>query len=382
MRINRQLDISKEIKPGKALLIMGPRRVGKTTILGDFLDSQANQNQPQKFRRYNGTSFEVREMFSYPSMTKLANIVDGYDILAIDEAQMIPNIGQTLKLLTDERPDLAIVVTGSSSFELLGQIGEPLVGRKRTRFLYPISLKEYVEYKQSSFLEAEIKNLLVYGMYPDSIMADNNDERQEWLDELVNSLLLKDVLEYQEVKGADIIFKLLRLLAFQIGTEVSMEEMGKKLGISKTTVLRYVDLLEKAYIIFKLPGFTRELASEVNKMSRYYFYDTGVRNAVINNFAPLGAREDADKLWENFCLVERMKSREYNKINVNQYFWRTWGKQEISLLEEKNGHLEAFNFSLDGQADQEIPALFTKNYPDAKVSVITLTQIALFASVN
>jgi predicted AAA+ superfamily ATPase len=343
MMINRAVNIERQLKPGKTLLIFGPRRVGKTTLLENF----ASQNK-RKIVFYNGDNLSVQNKFSMPDIANLASLVDGYEILAVDEAQNIPNIGQSLKILNDQKRDLSIIATGSSSFTLSGQVGEPLVGRKTTVLLFPLSLEEILRNrtdKPAPIIWEQIQErLLIYGMYPNSVIAENDAERRDFLLELVDSLLLKDILRFQEVKGSDFLLKLLRLLAFQIGSEVSLEELGKNLGISKNTVSRYLDLLEKSYIIFRLSGYSRNLRNEIKKMPKYYFYDIGVRNAIINNFNPVSMRDDIGKLWENFALGERIKFCAYSRIRNNYYFWRIWERQEIDLIEEAGGAFSAFEF--------------------------------------
>jgi predicted AAA+ superfamily ATPase len=304
--INRIVNIAAELQEGKTLLILGPRRVGKTTLVSEFL-----RTSNKKYISFDGGNFDTINIFSKNSLSTMRAAIAGFDVVFIDEAQEIPTIGKSLKLINDHFPNVAVIASGSSSFELNNQVGEPLVGRSNSKFLYPFSIKEILDYytNTSNFVKwNELKdNLLVYGMYPESVLAENNQQRQEYLKELINNLLLKDILKYQEVKGSQFLYNLLILLAYQIGKEVSIEELGKNLGISKNTVNRYLDLLEKAYIIFPLTGFSRNLRSEITKMNKYYFYDVGIRNALINNFNPIDFRIDKGDIWENFVVVERMK---------------------------------------------------------------------------
>lgn len=339
MKIPRYLSIEDEIEPGKTLILFGPRRVGKTTLLDDFIKSNR-----YSVAAYRGDEISTQHAFEVADRALLSPHVGRAKVLVIDEAQAIPNIGSSLKIINDTQPDVAVVVTGSSSFELAGQIGEPLTGRKKTRYLYPIALTELLkdEVSATNTFRQKLPNLLVYGMYPNALTAEDNQGRAEFLRELVDSYLLRDILTYQEVKGSRVLLQLLVMLAYQIGGEVSHSELGSALGIDKNTVARYLDLLEKSYIIFRLGGFSRNLRSEVTKTAKYYFYDLGVRNAVINNFNGLEIRNDTGQLWENFILVERLKVRTYNKIYANQYFWRTWKQSEIDLIEEREGQLFAF----------------------------------------
>ena len=341
MHINRYLDITKELEAGKTLVIFGPRRVGKTTLLDDFIATSKD-----KIAVYRGDEISTQHAFEIADRTLLEPHIGSSTILAIDEAQAIPGIGQSLKIINDTMPNVSVIVTGSSSFELAGQVGEPLTGRKTTRYLFPLSLQELLanESVPTQIFKNKLPSYLVYGMYPNAIIAKDDSRRADFLRELVDSYLLRDILRYQEVKGSRILLQLLVLLAYQIGGEVSHQELGSSLNIDKNTVARYLDLLEKSYIIFRLGGFSRNLRNEVTKTAKYYFYDVGVRNAVINNFNPLEIRDDIGQLWENFILVERLKMRTYNRIYANQYFWRTWKKNEIDLVEERDGKLFGYEF--------------------------------------
>lgn len=347
MKISRYLNISDEIEPGKTLVIFGPRRVGKTTLLQDFLG-----HSQERVVSYRGDEMSTQHAFEIADSTSLAAYIGQAKILAIDEAQEVPNIGQTLKVINDSMPDVAVIVTGSSSFELAGQIGEPLTGRKTTRYLFPIALSELLcdETAKAKTFQQKLPNLLVYGMYPNVITAADDQSCAEFLRELVDSYLLRDILAYQDVKGSRVLLQLLVLLAYQIGGEVSHSELGSALGIDKNTVARYLDLLEKSYIIFRLGGFSRNLRSEVTRTAKYYFYDVGVRNAVINNFNRLELRNDLGQLWENYMIVERLKVRTYNKIYANQYFWRTWKQSEIDLVEEREGQLYCYEMKWKDKA--------------------------------
>ncbi|MDR2462372.1 MAG: ATP-binding protein [Verrucomicrobiales bacterium] len=334
--IKRLLNIETKIRKGKTLLILGPRQVGKTTLVENYL-----HNCGKKIIRFSGDMTGAQAIFSVHDLSHLQPHVAGADILFIDEAQEIPNIGKSLKIINDHLPKIAVIATGSSSFELNNQVGEPLVGRATTEFLYPLSLMEVLsasaDTTQATRWQRLKNTLLVHGLYPDSFLAESAAQKQDYLSELSGQLLLKDILQYQEVKGSRVLMNLLVLLAHQIGGEVSMEELGRNLGINKNTVARYLDLLEKSFIIFRLGGFSRDLRNEITKKAKYFFYDTGIRNAVINNFNPLELRDDAGKLWENFVIAERMKSRAYAGVHASQYFWRTWKQDEIDLVEERVG---------------------------------------------
>ncbi|MDR3125615.1 MAG: ATP-binding protein [Candidatus Nomurabacteria bacterium] len=369
--IGRIVNLEKFVKNGKTLVLYGARRTGKTTLLDKYVLENGDQ---KKVVKYNGDNLSVQNNFSVNDITKLGKLVDGFDVLAIDEAQNIDNIGMSLKILNDERKDLSVIVSGSSSFVLKGQVGEPLVGRKTTVFLYPLTVGEIVNYHTDKpdkiVWESLREQLMIYGFYPDSILADNDQARADFLLELVDSLLLKDILAFQDVKGSDILLKLLRLLAFQIGGEVSMEELGNTLGVSKNTAARYLDLLEQAFIVFRLDGFSRNLRSEINKKSKYYFYDIGVRNAIINNFNNLEMRDDAGQLWENLVIVERKKYLDYNRQHKNLYFWRTYEKSELDLVEEQNGKLTTFEMKWNPKKTSKLPAQWIEEYGKTNFATI------------
>lgn len=375
MYITRYLDITKEMRLGKTLVLFGPRRVGKTTLLNEFV-----KRIDKKVVSYRGDEISTQHAFDTPDSKLLRDAVGIADILVIDEAQAIKNIGQSLKIINDTMPRLSVVVTGSSSFELAGQIGEPLTGRKTTKYLLPISLHELLtnDITPQQTINQELPSWLVYGMYPDVITAKTNQERKDFLREIVDSYLLKDILIYQEVKGSKVLLQLLILLAHQVGSEVSLTELGSSLGIDKNTVSRYLDLFEKAYIIFRLGGFSRNLRSEVTKTAKYYFYDVGIRNAVINNFNSLSVRNDIGNLWENFVIVERLKKRLYTNMYANQYFWRTWQQNEIDLVEEREGKLFGFEIKWKTKTTT-MPQEWQETYgKEAQWKVITPENILPF----
>jgi len=375
MYIPRYLDIAKELKPGKTLVLFGPRRVGKTTLVTEFMQ---RTNKQMVF--YRGDEMSTQHAFEIPDSTVLNESVGKAEVVILDEAQAIPNIGKSLKIINDTMPGVAIVVTGSSSFELAGQVGEPLTGRKTTKYLFPIALCELLrdDSVPKQTLQKKLQTWLVFGMYPDVLTAKTREERTEFLQEIVNSYLLKDILTYQEVKGSRVLLQLLILLAHQIGSEVSLTEIGIKLGIDKNTVSRYLDLMEKAYILFRLGGFSRNLRSEITRTAKYYFYDIGIRNAVINNFNVLSVRDDVGKLWENFVIVERLKKRLYHNVYANQYFWRTWQQNEIDLVEEREGKLFGYEIKWK-QKQTSIPQEWREAYgQEASWEVITQDNLLAF----
>jgi predicted AAA+ superfamily ATPase len=358
-------DIGQYLEPNKVLVVFGPRQVGKTTLIKNFLSTT-------KFRwRYeNGDDIRIQEVLSSKNIDTLREFAQGYDVIAIDEAQRIPDIGMTLKMMVDAIPGIRLIATGSSSFELAGQIGEPLTGRKRTLSLFPIAQLELKTLYNTYDLKEQLEERLVFGSYPNVVASETKDQKREIVEELTQSYLLKDILELERVKSSKILLDLLRLLAFQVGSEVSLNELSGKLGIDAKTVARYLDLFEKAFVLFNVRGYSRNLRNEITQKSKYYFFDTGVRNALISNFNPLFLRDDKGALFENFVFMERLKKREYEKIYANAYFWRTWEQQEIDLIEEREGRLFGYEMKFSDKS-AKIPSQWTTAYPDASFEVIT-----------
>jgi hypothetical protein len=363
--ITRALEpLHPQLVPGKVLVIFGARQVGKTTMLQRMLSSL-----DCRWRLESGDNILVHEALREQAFPKLLAFVEGLDLLAIDEAQRIPDIGKTLKVWTDQAPHLRIIVTGSSSFELAGQIGEPLTGRKRTLILFPVSMLELSKSFSSFELNARMEEFLVYGTYPAVLSASTSAEKRKLLDELVGSYLLKDVLELERIRSSKTLLDLLRLLAYQIGSEVSANELAQKLSIDGKTVAKYLDLLEKGFVLFPLRGYSGNLRKEITRKGKYYFLDLGIRNALIANFNSLDKRNDLGALWENFLIAERMKSRSYRSLYANPYFWRTWDQKEIDLVEERDGILYAFEFKWKAQKGAA-PKDFRDAYPDAQFTLV------------
>ncbi len=315
-------------------------------------------------------------------MPRIKEYVEGYDLLAIDEAQMIPNIGRGLKLIVDNFPYLKVVATGSSSFDLANQIGEPLTGRKTTLTLYPISQLELLNETKNHFdLKQKLDEFLIFGSYPQVVTAKTKDEKIRIIEELVNSYIFKDILALEKVKGSKILLDLLKLLSFQVGNEVSLNELATNLSIDVKTVGRYLDLLEKAFIITRLGGFSRNLRSEVMNTSKYFFIDNGIRNGVISQFNTLDNRNDIGQLWENFIMTERLKRRSYQHIYGQSYFWRTYNQREIDLIEERDGKIFAFECKWSTKNEVLPPLEWIKSYPQAeKFLVITPDNYLEFVS--
>lgn len=359
-------DLDAFLAPGRVLVIYGPRRVGKTTLLNSYL-----KTTKLKYRFESGDNVRVQQLLSSGDFHAILDFVEGFDLLVIDEAQQIPNVGNGLKIIVDQRPDIQVIATGSSSFELSNQIGEPLTGRKQTIALYPIAQLELQGQFNRHDLHEQLGDYLIYGSYPEIFTATTKERKRELLNELVDSYLLKDVLALEHVKGSRYLTNLLKLLAFQVGAEVSHQELARQIGLSVKTVQRYLDLLEKAFVIVRLGGFSRNLRSEVARKSKYFFYDTGLRNAVISQFNTLSDRSDVGALWENFLFIERLKKRAYQKIYASAYFWRTYEGQEIDLIEEGSGEIRAYEFKWSQKERASMPAKWHEGYPQATYEVVS-----------
>ena len=383
--------LDSKIGKGKVLLLIGPRQVGKTTLLKNILTSISSE---KKVQFWNCDESDVRQFLSEANSAKLKSFVGNSDFIVIDEAQRVKDIGLTIKLLHDSFPSVQLAVTGSSSIDLgfntnpkngrvkalskacldrtylSNSINEPLTGRKFEYNLFPFSTNELVNH--TSMLEEMrlLKNRLVYGFYPD--VVNNPGEEKEILTNIVNSYLYKDVFEFQNIRKSSVIEKLVQALALQVGSEVSFNELGNLLGIDTVTVQRYVDLLEKAYVIFHIRSFSRNVRNELKKSIKIYFYDNGVRNSVISNFSPVDLRSDIGALWENFLISERIKNNAYHNKNAKYYFWRTTQKQEIDFIEEVDQNLFAYEFKYNSKkANSKCPLTFSNNYPNVPFDVIT-----------
>ncbi|MBU1017106.1 MAG: ATP-binding protein [Patescibacteria group bacterium] len=366
-------NLEKYLKPNKVLIIFGPRQVGKTTLLESFLN-----NTKLKYRLGSGDNIKLQQIFSSQDFDQILGYAKGYELVVIDEAQKIPNIGIGLKILVDQQPGIKVVVTGSSSFELSGQVGEPLTGRKTSLTLFPVSQMELLAIHNRQELKEKLAEWLVFGSYPEVITSEKK-EKPIILADIAEAYLLKDILELESVKGSKILLDLLRLLAFQVGNEVSLTELSQNLGIDYKTVARYLDLFEKSFILLNIRGYSGNLRSEVTKKSKYYFYDNGVRNAIISNFNDLELRDDVGKLWENFLVVERLKYQHYKNLFSNNYFWRTWEQQEIDWVEEREGKLFGYEFKYS-RTKAKNPKLFLETYKNAALSTINKDNYLDFVS--
>ena len=350
--------IIEKLKPGFAVGLFGARRTGKTVLMNQLV-----QEISGNCLVVSGEDFDVQEILSSQKLSLLKSFTSGYSHLYIDEAQKIPNIGNNLKLIVDNIPEIALFFTGSSSFELYKQIGEPLTGRSIFLNLYGFSQEELNE----DFLGARkmLESKLIYGLYPQVYLEQGLSEKEEILNSIKNGHLLKDVLEFDLQKDTVFVLNLLRLIAFQIGHDISYSEMASRLHVNVRTIQRYLNILEKMYIIFSLSGFSRNMRNEYTKTPRYYFWDNGIRNSLISNLNPIHIRNDSGQLWENYCIAERQKFLSYNRISANRFFWRTYTQKEIDYLEERDGMLYAYEMKYSGRT-AKVPASFVQNYPDSE----------------
>ncbi|TAK46491.1 MAG: ATP-binding protein [Saprospiraceae bacterium] len=349
---------------GKIIIVYGPRQVGKTTLVQKIL-----KTLPLRVLEVNADQFKYHDVLSSRDLARMKELVGNNELLFIDEAQNISNIGINLKILRDNLPELKIIATGSSSFELANKLKEPLTGRTSTFQLYPIALQELAARHTPFELKDRLETYLLYGMYPEVLTMEGSDRKIRHLRELTSAYLYKDVLQLANLKHADKIVKLLKLLAFQVGSLVSLHELGKSLEMSHETVNNYIDLLEKGFVLFRLTGFSRNLRKEVNKMSKIYFYDTGIRNMLIENFNPIGLRHDIGALWENFLLAERIKKMEYQQLYGSRYFWRTYSGAELDYVEERAGQLSGFEFKWKA-GKQRPPASWPDTYHYASYQLV------------
>lgn len=359
-------EFQKQLRAGRVLILMGARRVGKT----EFLKQIKSTLPIGRVLYLNGEDRRTIDAMAERSVEHLRALVGNNDYLIIDEAQHIPDIGMKLKLMVDEIPKLSIIVTGSSMFELNNKLGEPLVGRSHITFMYPLAQIELLAFENPIERASKLEQRLIFGSYPELLKFPGYDEKIDYLEGMINSYLLRDILVYEGIKKADKIIDLLRLIAFQIGKDVSIDELAKSLkGISRNTIESYLDLLTKVFIIYPMRGFRRNMRKEISKSNRWYFYDNGIRNALLRNYHSLNMRGDSGQLWENYMMSERMKVNSYLKRRVNCYFWRTYDQQEIDLIEEHSDGLNAFEFKWDKQ-NVKVPGAWQKTYPESSFEVI------------
>ena len=365
--IDRSVKLDSSLIPGKALIIYGPRRAGKTTLLKSYLDSCGLH-----YRLETGDDVRIRHLLGSGDLKQIVAFAEGFDLVAIDEAQQIPGIGMGLKILVDHLPDLRIIATGSSSFDLAGVVGEPLTGRKRTLTLFPISQMELKQKFNNYDLRQRLEEYLVYGSYPEIVMTEGRKEKIELLEELAGSYLLKDVLALERIRSSRTLVDILKLIAFQVGSEVSLNELATRVKLDVKTVGRYLDILEKGFVIVRVGGFSRNLRNEeVTSKAKYYFLDNGVRNAVIGQYNLLDSRNDVGALWENFVVAERLKKRSYTGIYGTFHFWRTYDGKEIDYVEERDGGLFGFECKWSSKKQDKPPKKWLGSYPGATFELVT-----------
>ena len=349
-------------KRGKAIIVLGPRQSGKTTLMNEIIQQFENR------LFLNCDDPLVRELLENANTEKLNQIIGKHTVVFIDEAQRIKNIGLTLKIITDQINQVQLFVTGSSSFELANEINEPLTGRKWEYMLFPVSWEEFQN--EFGYLKSlqQLEQRIIFGMYPEVITSTGQET--EMLKQISDSYLYKDLLSYKGIRKPEVLMKLLKALAFQCGNEVSYNELSNILQIDKNTVSNYIDLLEKAFIVYRLQPFSRNLRNEISTSRKIYFYDNGIRNALVANFNPLSLRQDTGALWENFLMSERIKFLHYNQVFANQYFWRTVQQQEIDYIEEREGKLFAYEFKWNPKSNTKFPKTFTNNYKMSETRII------------
>jgi predicted AAA+ superfamily ATPase len=349
------------VRPRKVLIIYGPRQVGKTTLIENYLESC-----PYKYRFDSGENIRIQEVLNSLDFDRLKSYAEGYELIVIDEAQHVENIGQALKILVDVLPDIRIIVSGSSSFTLSQAAGEPLTGRKRTLHLYPIAQMELLNIENKFDLQNKLENYLLYGQYPDVLLAESKKEKISLLNEFVDSYLLKDILAIDNIKRSDTLLVLLKLLAFQVGQLVSPGELATQCRMDIKTTARYLDLLEKSFVIVKLGGYSGNLRKEVTSKCKYLFVDNGIRNAIISQFNSLDSRNDVGGLWENFLIMERIKKATYEEYYGERYYWRTYDKKEIDYIESYDDNLNAYEIKWSSKVSiTKIKQQWLDKYPKA-----------------
>ena len=364
--IKRALEdkILNRIRAGKVIVLTGARRTGKTFLIKEII-----KNLPAPYLYLNGEDYTTNLKLQNKGLEEYKNLIGNNKYLIIDEALRIENIGQILKLMIDEIEGLQIMITGSSAFDLFNTIGEPLTGRKYSYLMHPVSQLELLPYENPVITESMMSSRLIYGSYPEVLTLKDNNEKSEYLSDLINSYLLKDILVLDKIKNSSKLVNILRLLAFQVGQEVSVNELAQNVGLNKLTVERYLDLLTKVFVIYRVEGYSRNLRKEISKSPRYYFWDNGIRNMLIANFNDLILRNDVGQLWENYIISERIKLQHYHGWASNNYFWRTYDQQEIDWIEERDGGLFAYEMKYKNQP-VKTPGAWSKNYPHATFTVI------------
>jgi uncharacterized protein len=366
--------ISNNLFKGKVIIIYGARRVGKTVLSKSLLE----ENKEGAY--YNCELLQNKLLLETTNSEKLKDIIGNNKMIVLDEAQSVQNIGLILKVLVDTFPDVQVIATGSSSFDLSNKLSEPLTGRTRQFILYPFSINEAAQLYSRPEISARIESFMRFGFYPD-VISKGEEEAMEELNEITSSYLYKDILQHQNIKKPELVVNLLRAIALQIGSEVSVHELAKLLKQNSHTITRYIEILEKSFVIFRLPAFSRNLRKEISKNQKIYFYDLGIRNSLIQNFNPLSMRSDIGGLWENLCIIERLKLLENNRKFVNRYFWRTYDQKEIDYIEEYEGVLHNYEFKFGSHRKAKMPKEFLSTYPDSVFSTITPDNFGSFLEI-
>jgi predicted AAA+ superfamily ATPase len=364
--------INKRIGSGKAIVVIGPRQVGKTTLIESLLNSK-------EYLLLDGDDPKTRTILTEPNTEQIRTILGKYKYVFIDEAQRIEGIGLTMKIITDRFKDVQLFTSGSSSFDLTNKINEPLTGRKWEYQLFPISWEEFENHHGFLNAEQQLENRLLYGFYPD--VLNNVGDEVSVLRNLVNSYLYKDILSNSDIRKPEVLDKLVQALALQVGSEVNFSELAQIVNVDKNTVGKYIDILEKGYIIFKLGSFSRNVRNEIKTNKKIYFYDNGVRNMVIGNFNPIDLRTDKGALWENFLISERVKQIEYKQSLARVYFWRTKQQQEVDFVEDNGGEISGFEFKWNKKKNTRLPKTFIESY-NAKSQVIDRENFREFVIIN
>lgn len=356
------------LEPNKVVVVLGPRRSGKTTLLRQI---QVSLDQQEKILWLDGELDITKQKLAAKSVTSLKGLVGSHTLVIIDEAQAVPDIGNILKLIVDHLPGIKVIASGSATFDLASQVGEPLVGRKWSVWVYPLQAVELRNHFPALWLEENIENLLIYGSYPQLQHISSMEDKSQYLEELISTSLYRDILELDSVRNSAKIRGLLQMLALQVGQEVSRHELATALEMGTVTVERYLDLLEQAFVIVRIGGFSRNLRKEIRSSARYYFVDNGVRNALLRNFNPLSLRGDVGALWENWLAMERIKKQKMESPLANNYFWRTYDQKEIDWVEERDGKLYGYEFSWQFKEIRKATRKeFTTAYPNSELTVI------------
>jgi len=364
--------IKKRIGSGKAIVVIGPRQVGKTTLIESILETK-------DYLLLDGDDPKTRALLTEPNTEEIRTILGKYKFVFIDEAQRIEGIGLTMKIITDRFKDVQLLTSGSSSFDLSNKINEPLTGRKWEYQLFPISWEEYENHHGYLYAEQQLENRLLYGFYPD--VLNNSGDEINVLRNLVNSYLYRDILSYSDIRKPEVLDKLVQALALQVGSEVNYSELAQIVNVDKNTISRYIDILQKGYIIFKLSSFSRNVRNEIKTNKKIYFYDNGIRNMIIGNFNPIDLRTDKGALWENFLISERVKQIEYKHSLARIYFWRTKQQQEVDFVEEKSGKIFGYEFKWEKRRNSKLPKTFTETY-NAESFVIDRDNFREFVLIN